>query len=67
LIDGLKNTTVVTSDAARRDFAVVPRSLADCGTSLPEQEATKPTVETLGVYTGRQRGKRSWMTFSTDS
>ncbi|MFM8736040.1 MAG: SDR family oxidoreductase [Pirellulales bacterium] len=27
LIDGLKNPTVVTSDAARRDFAVVPRDL----------------------------------------
>jgi uncharacterized protein YbjT (DUF2867 family) len=28
LIDGLRNPTVVTSDAARRDFAIVPRDLA---------------------------------------
>jgi uncharacterized protein YbjT (DUF2867 family) len=28
LIDGLKNPTVVTSDAARRDFEIVPRDLA---------------------------------------
>jgi hypothetical protein len=28
LIDGLRNPTVVTSDAARRDFEIVPRDLA---------------------------------------
>jgi len=28
LIDGLRNPTVVTSDAARREFAIVPRDLA---------------------------------------
>jgi uncharacterized protein YbjT (DUF2867 family) len=28
LIDGLKNPTVVTSDAARREFAIVPRGLS---------------------------------------
>ena len=38
LIDGLKNPTVVTSDAARREFAVVPRGLADAIREAGDQE-----------------------------
>jgi uncharacterized protein YbjT (DUF2867 family) len=40
LIDGLKNPTVVTSDAARRDFSLVPRNLATAvGEAIRSEDA----------------------------
>jgi uncharacterized protein YbjT (DUF2867 family) len=38
LIDGLKNPTVVTSDAARREFAIIPRDLRDAVSEAVRQE-----------------------------
>jgi len=38
LIDGLKNPTVVNDDAARREFAIAPRSLAAAVREAGEQE-----------------------------
>ncbi|MBM4022665.1 MAG: SDR family oxidoreductase, partial [Planctomycetes bacterium] len=38
LIDGLKNPTVVTSDAARREFAITPRGLASAVRDACAQE-----------------------------
>jgi len=40
LIDGLKNPTVVTNDAARREFAIRPRDLATAVREAQRQEDT---------------------------
>lgn len=68
LIDGLKNPTVVTSDAARREFAIRPRDLAaavrEAGQNEDREFADKRWVDFADVedlphrYGGKPEGSR---------
>jgi hypothetical protein len=43
------------------------KTLADCGTSLPEQDAMAVDPGNPRAFLRSTKWKRSWMTFSTDS